>query len=316
MEKIDINRIPDDEKPKNFDDFICKICTYIIHDPYECENCGIPYCKDCLTKWEMRSNQCPIKCDTVMKTKPAHKFIKKMLGELKIKCKNQDCGIVIEISRMNYHLKECEYEILKCPNEECAEKISRKDLEKHREACKFKTIQCERCAESFRDKEQNVMSLLESHDCVKSLSDKLRSLNLNYETLMKKNEENEKTIKDLKYSMDLLLFNISYKCENGHNLIFRKTWDSTCASCDLDEICTRWGCTECDVNYCLDCIKILNHVCCPNAHTFIYGASEEILECDLCRMEVQSGPMSLHDRVCNFDLCEGCVKKLFPYKSW
>lgn len=313
MEKIDITRIPDVEKPKNIDDFICKICTYIINDPYECENCGIPYCKECITKWERISNQCPIKCDSGMRIKPAHRFIKKMLGELKIKCKNEACQIVIELSRMEYHLKECEYAAIQCTNDGCEEKILRKDYQKHNEICKFKIIQCERCTERFREND-NYISLIKSHDCVRLLVENARGLNIKLQSLVKKNEENEIKIKELEHKMNLLVCNISYKCESGHNLTFRASWNSTCASCGENEICTRWICSICEVNYCLNCVKILNYICCPNAHSFSLEQVDEYLECDMCYMEFPNDQLSLHDRVCNFDICGNCVKKLFPYK--
>jgi len=313
MEKINTTRIPDVEKPKNIDDFICKICTYIIYDPYECENCGIPYCKECITKWERISNQCPVKCDSVMRIKPAHRFIKKMLGELKIKCQNEACQTVTEISRMEYHLKECEYATLKCENEGCGEKILRKDYHEHNQICKFKLIQCERCTQTFRERDNDISSI-KSHDCVKSFAENFLNMKIKVEILEKEQKENKIRIKELEDKINLLICNISYKCEIGHILTFKASWNSICATCGENEICTRWNCSTCEVNYCLNCIKILNYMCCPNAHPFSIGQVDEYLECDMCYMEFPYDQSSLHDRVCNFDICGDCVKNLFPNK--
>ena len=295
IKKLDPNRI--EEKPKNLDDFICKICTFIIHDPHECETCGIPYCKDCLEKWKFISNQCPLKCNSQMKIKPAHRFIKKMLGELKIKCGNEDCPVVTEICRLDYHLRECEYMIMKCENEECEEKIKKRELLKHKETCKFKTLQCERCSEKFRDTSRQNLEIkdelensssdfvnLQTHDCIKSLSNNLKNLSEKFELLFKKNEKNEKKVKELRDKTNLLMSNFSYKCGSGHNVTFRATWDSTCLTCNRSGICTRWECAECDSNYCLSCIRIYNPVFCPNSHTFLIGQNVEF-QCDLCNLE-------------------------------
>ena len=322
IKKLDPNRI--EEKPKNLEDFICKICTFIINDPHECETCGIPYCKDCLQKWKFISNQCPMKCNPPMKIKPAHRFIKKMLGELKIKCENEECPVVIELCRLDYHLKECEYLIVRCPNGECEEKITKRELEKHKETCKFKTLQCERCSEKFRDipkqnleinEESDISSVdlvnLQTHDCIKSLSNNLKCLTEKFELLFKKNEKNEKQIKELSNKTNLLSSNFSYKCGSGHNITFTATWESTCATCNRSDICTRWECTECESNYCGNCIRIINPVFCPNLHTFLIGGNVEF-QCDLCCLEKVGGNSSIHDNVCDFDVCEGCVEVLFP----
>jgi len=106
--------------------------------------------------------------------------------------------------------------------------------------------------------------------------------------------------------------NISYKCDNAHPLIFKATWTSTCSCCGLIKICTRWECVTCKKNYCLDCIRLLNYVFCPNFHTFLYGDRGNFL-CDICgAKKTQGGALSLHDPVCDFDLCDNCVIKLFP----
>jgi hypothetical protein len=340
MNKLDITNVSEDEKHKNIDEFICRICSFILQDPHECENCGIPYCKDCLEAWHQRSSQCPIKCGSTLKIKPAHRFFKKMLGEIKIKCPNENCPEIIQISRLEYHLKECQFLIVKCNNEDCDENYLRKDLVKHMETCKFKEFFCIRCNEKIKirpgvgcnninnnndinnlsnnnliniscDKLQ-VINIYDDHDCIKVLSTKIKSITNNLETVIKQNEIYDKSIKELKDKTNLLMSNISYKCDNAHPLIFKATWTSTCSCCGLIKICTRWECSSCKKNYCLDCIKLLNFVFCPNYHTFLYGDRGNFL-CDFCgAKKTQGGPLSLHDPVCDFDVCDTCVLKLFP----
>jgi hypothetical protein len=329
MNKLDVSAIPEGEVPKNIDDFTCKICSFIIHDPHECENCGTPYCKDCLELWHQKSSQCPIKCGVTLKIKPAHRFVRRMIGELKVKCSTEECTEIIELSRLEPHLKECQHLSVKCPNEDCDVFLKRKDIPEHILTCKYKEISCERCFEKIKlclndlEKiENNKEGMIQfnnnhefhkqHHDCVKMLGNKVKLLLISNEQLSKKTEIFEKEIFELKEKTNLLMSNISYKCDNAHPLIFRATWTSTCSCCGLIKICTRWECASCKKNYCLDCIRLLNSVFCPNFHTFLFGDRGNFL-CDICgAKKTQGGPLSLHDPVCDFDLCDNCVVRLFP----
>lgn len=237
---------------------------------------------------------------------------------------------VVTINILDYHLsKECQFLLVKCTIADCDEMIKRKDIDKHLENCKFKEISCTRCNEKIRmhftnekleqDDNDSMIKLdeslkydLSSHDCVTTLSKKIRILNQDMEKVSKKNEIYEKEIQNLKERSNLLMSNIAYKCDLAHPLIFKATWTSTCSCCGLIKICTRWECTSCKKNYCLDCIRLLNSVFCPNFHTFLYGDRGNFL-CDICGAKKTSGgALSLHDPVCDFDLCDNCVMKLFP----
>lgn len=320
MNKLDVSNVPEEEKPKNMDDFICRICAFILHDPHECENCGTPYCKDCLEAWHQRSAQCPLKCGATLKIKPAHRFLKKMLGELVVKCPTNDCPEMVNISRLDQHMKKCQFLLVKCSNQECEEYFPRKDIKNHEEICKHKELQCERCLEKIKiikPEDENEIIVGENpingkHDCIKLLSEKTTNLSLQIEKLVKKNENYEKEVMKLKNRTNLMMSNMSYKCDQAHPLIFKANWTSACSCCGLIKICTRWECSLCKKNYCLDCIRLLNSVFCPNLHTFIYGDRGNFL-CDICgAKKTQGGSLSLHDPVCDFDLCDNCVIKLFP----
>jgi hypothetical protein len=220
MYKLDITSIPDSEKPKNIDDFICKICSFILLDPYECEHCGTPYCRDCIEAWHQRSSQCPIKCGPTLKIKPAHRFIKKMLGDLIVKCTNEECPEFLNICRLDYHISKCEYTKIKCGNHECNEMLFRKDLAEHLETCKFKEFHCEKCNDKLvpdPSDDTNIIMIQQykKHDCVKVLTNRINELNCNYESIMKKNETYEKSINELKENTKLLMSNITYKCDNA-----------------------------------------------------------------------------------------------------
>jgi len=331
--KIDPCHIPENDCPKNLDDFICKICAYLIYDPYECENCGTPYCKDCIEVWHQKSGSCPIKCGQTLKIKPAHRFIRKMINEIKVKCQNKNCPVVTTYEKVFAHLEDCEYNEIKCPNIGCSEKFLKKEQNEHLKVCKFKVIKCERCCEIVipvisiegtksinilnEDKkstsENNSDQLIyPNHDCIKILSTNLKELRQDYNHLVMKTKKYEKDIKELIDKTTVLMCNITYRCDNAHPLVFKPKWTSTCSCCGLIKICTRWECSSCNKFYCLDCVKLLNSVYCPNFHTFLFGDRGNYL-CDICGgKKTRGGDLSLHDPVCDFDVCDTCVVKLFP----
>jgi chaperonin cofactor prefoldin len=310
MNKIDPNQLAN--IPENLDDFICKICTFIIQDPHECEGCGTPYCKDCIEAWHKRSSQCPIKCGSTLNIKPAHRFIRKMLNELNVRCPMLGCSEVLKLEYLNKHLDvDCQFLLIKCKNSDCKEYIMRKDIQQHLENCVFKEINCKNCNEIIKIN-NNAMVDDSEHNCIQILSERVSSMKRTIEVLEKKACDSEVNLQELKSQTRLLLSNISYKCDNAHPLIFKATWTSTCSCCGLIKMCTRWECSTCNKNYCLDCIRLLNHIYCPNFHTFVYGNRGNFL-CDICgAKKTHGGPLSLHDPVCDFDLCDTCSVKLFP----
>ncbi len=328
--KIDPMQIPESDVPRNLDDFICKICSFIIFDPYECESCGTPYCKDCIEIWHQKSASCPIKCGKTLKIKPAHRFIKKMINEIRVKCMNSECPVILKYESIFAHISTCDYQNIKCPNEECTETFLKKELQEHLKICKFKVTICERCNEKIipgldnekQVKEDKILSKDEikknldennsNHDCIKNLSRSISELRSNYNQLQVKTKKYEKDIKELIDKTTVLMCNITYRCDNAHPLVFIPKWTSTCSCCGLIKICTRWECTTCNKYYCLDCVKLLNSVFCPNFHTFLFGNRGNYL-CDICGgKKTRGGDLSLHDPVCDFDVCDLCVVKLFP----
>jgi len=300
---------------------VCKICSFILCDPHECEHCGTPYCKDCIDEWHKKSSQCPLKCGVTLKIKPAHRFIRKMLSELTLKCPNADdgCSIIIKHEQVNSHLKVCDFSFIKCLNDECKEKLLRKDMNEHLVVCKFKVFVCERCNEKIevKSKLKNEIDeeILKGHDCLKVLSCKVKKLTTDFENMEIKNKIYEKEIVEPKDKTNLLYCSISYKCDMAHPLVFRANWSCSCSCCGLIKVCVRWECTTCKKKYCLDCIKLLSPNFCPNFHSFSYGNKGNFI-CDICgAKKTHGGETSLHDPVCDFDLCENCVIKLFPSKA-
>jgi hypothetical protein len=66
----------------------CCICLDIVKIPYECENCESLYCEDCWEVMKIAGRKCVLHCTAPVKK--ANKFVRDMLGKLKIKC--ETCG--------------------------------------------------------------------------------------------------------------------------------------------------------------------------------------------------------------------------------
>jgi hypothetical protein len=86
---------------------VCVICTGIIIDPSQCENCENTFCKICIDKWLTQSQSCPYKCKE-FSIKNSCRTIKNLLEKLTFKCPFL-CNLDLEYSYTGIikHLKIC-----------------------------------------------------------------------------------------------------------------------------------------------------------------------------------------------------------------
>ena len=86
----------------------CPICLDLVIEPYECQQCGKIFCKDCITNWLNNSpeKECPLK----------HKFIRKLilddwitqtLQKIYIECPYKTCYSQYAYSAWPTHVKVC-----------------------------------------------------------------------------------------------------------------------------------------------------------------------------------------------------------------
>lgn len=308
VEKFEIKNVID--PPTNLDDLTCSICSFILLDIVECENCGTPYCRDCLTEWHKKSLHCPLKCGATLVIKPGHRFLRRMVEDLNVKCANDPCPITYKISEDLNHKKICQFHPEICPfsKEGCKKLIRRADMEQHVMTCEHKVQYCSDCGE----KSNNVNG--EKHNCIKTLTSKILELNLVNDSLMKSYINLEKEFLTMKEKMNVLLVSIIYKCDHGHNLVFRANWNETCSCCGVIKKCTRWECLTCAKCYCLDCIKLICSKVCPNMHVFSNNEPGHYI-CDKCGAKKSNNSQeSIHDRICEFDLCENCANSMFKFR--
>lgn len=104
IEKSDIINI---EEYKVIEQIVtCSICCSILIKPVQCIECENCFCLDCINDWKKKSDTCPFKCENT-KYKES-KLAKRILGIIKIKCKN-GCGENINYNDIQSHYDE------KCP---------------------------------------------------------------------------------------------------------------------------------------------------------------------------------------------------------
>lgn len=106
------------------DHFVCKLCTNVVKNPIECENCENLICKDC----SISINSCPYDCQQFSIKKVA-RFALKIYSKFHLKCKNFTLGCNFSglISEVVSHEEECLYVFVRCQNPLCEKELLKAD---------------------------------------------------------------------------------------------------------------------------------------------------------------------------------------------
>ena len=142
---IDISRVINKDYLLSWGDFYkCIICSKIMINPTDCENCGHSFCNECIS-----ISKCPYGCEKKA-FKSASMGIKNLLNNLKFKCFNEGCEEIISYSDVKAHDNNCPFQKLACPNDGCSEQLLKKDLKNHiKNICKFTLKKCPYCNYKF-----------------------------------------------------------------------------------------------------------------------------------------------------------------------
>ena len=120
---IDISRVINKDYLLSWGDFYkCIICSKIMINPTDCENCGHSFCNECIS-----ISKCPYGCEK-KSLKPASMGIKNLLNNLKFKCFNEGCEEIISYSDVKSHDNNCPFQKLSCPNDGCNEQLLKNKL--------------------------------------------------------------------------------------------------------------------------------------------------------------------------------------------
>ena len=99
------NLVDDDDKEiDNY--FICVICTNVVDDPKECDQCERWYCAKCIDKWTVQHSKCP-NCNVNFRAaKKASRFAYEKLKNLTFAC--EQCDKHLKYSEMkNHYTTQC-----------------------------------------------------------------------------------------------------------------------------------------------------------------------------------------------------------------
>ena len=148
---IDPERIVNKEYLTSLGDFYkCSICFKIMINPKDCEECGHSYCYECIS-----TLNCPFGCKT-KSIKNTSAGIINLLKNLKFKCQNEGCTMIIPYEEVKNHDTNCEYQKVFCTNKKCKKRIIKKELDDHiKNICKYSLINCQYCKNDYYRKEIN-----------------------------------------------------------------------------------------------------------------------------------------------------------------
>lgn len=183
----------------------CVICQEIPLYPKECQNCQNLFCQDCIGEWLNIKNVCPCFCsENEIKMKGAHKFIRDLISNLRVKCSNYGlgCNENIRYEALNNHEKNnCLFRKIKCPNNSCENEILFKDKKAHETICLPQLIECHECLIKFNNLE------FKKHSCMLRLIEEVRALE-------KKVEGNYIEIDRMKKEVE----NLTLESQKKHNI--------------------------------------------------------------------------------------------------
>ncbi|XP_064414916.1 RING finger protein 151 [Latimeria chalumnae] len=166
-------------------DFICTVCHGVLKYPVMM-SCSHIFCKKCILQWLKRCQQetCPC-CRKDLKGSTLvlmHKLIK-MIGRLKIKCKNEvhGCSVTFPLAQREEHVASCQFEMTKCPNEGCTADVLLKDLDAHNQSCQHWKQPCRMGCGTVLTR-----SNLDEHNCYQELKKEMNAEKETYRTTVAK----------------------------------------------------------------------------------------------------------------------------------
>ena len=84
----------------------CSICLDIKINPIMCSKCQNSYCSKCIENWQLKSSECPFKCNSPTNTMA--RVVKNLICKLNFKCKN-GCDKILPFEKIELHNEfECE----------------------------------------------------------------------------------------------------------------------------------------------------------------------------------------------------------------
>jgi len=121
----------------------CIVCKQIPTDLVESKCCCEIFCWEC----GIQSTKCP-SCEKPVGPNTFHPNVplQRMVQEMELKCKYQDCWLYFKESQRKMHEQQCSFRPITCPQDDRCGIILFKDLENHLESeCQFRNYKCHLC---------------------------------------------------------------------------------------------------------------------------------------------------------------------------
>ena len=258
------------------DNFSCKICFEILHDPVQCQNNEHHFCRGCITKHLGNSKTCPLCMEqlTLETLRPPSRVILDIVAQLKKpRCSHvsRGCEENVQVEELLLHEQTCGYAPVVCSNEGCKETVNRRDKQSHEtEECKFRKITCESCDEElvYVDYERHQCTLRREINEIKShldeMSDVLNKVVLTQSEMLEKLAAYDQSIKNLQDPLrraSSTTFQREATVVNGQIFIFGGYGSKTHQSLEVFNWSTKtWTLVK-------DCLFFKRH----SSYSFLYG---------------------------------------------
>lgn len=84
-------------------EFSCPVCSDLCKLAVESECCGYSFCEDCARTVKYKRMNCP-SCNNFPFEYKESKLARRIISEIKVKCPNMGCGLLISNRNMPEHL--------------------------------------------------------------------------------------------------------------------------------------------------------------------------------------------------------------------
>ena len=191
------------------DNFSCKICLEVLHDPVQCQNNEHYFCRKCKTKHLENSETCPLCKDqlTLEILRAVPRVIFEIISQLKKpRCRHvsRGCTENVEVEDVLLHEQTCGYAPVVCSNKGCKETVNKRDQESHEtKECKFRKITCESCDEElvYVDYERHQCTLRKEMNEIKlqfkEMNDAIKQISAAQAKVANKLKAHDQSIKNL-----------------------------------------------------------------------------------------------------------------------
>ena len=135
---------------KQFNEFICPICGKLLWEFIECGRCHFLFCSFCIKKSiSFLGDKCPC-CRKTPFVQYENKTVKKLIGNISIRCPYKECNRYILYSNYREHIEKCEFRTCKCNNFSCGFTSLESEMVKHKEICEYRLVSCQYCGKNVQ----------------------------------------------------------------------------------------------------------------------------------------------------------------------